>query len=48
MAQVLKNVTASAVVETGPMTGVCPECGGVLAHEEGCMVCRACGFSKCS
>ena len=48
MAQVLKNVTASDFTETGPMTGVCPECGGVLAHEEGCMVCRACGFSKCS
>jgi ribonucleoside-diphosphate reductase alpha chain len=48
MAQVLNNVTASAFVESGPMTGVCPECGGVLAHEEGCMVCRACGFSKCS
>ena len=48
MAQVLKNVTASNVTEAGPMTGVCPECGGVLAHEEGCMVCKACGFSKCS
>ena len=48
MAQVLKNVTASDFTDTGPMTGVCPECGGVLAHEEGCMVCRACGFSKCS
>ncbi len=48
MAQVLKDVTASDFTEAGPMTGVCPECGGVLAHEEGCMVCRACGFSKCS
>jgi ribonucleoside-diphosphate reductase alpha chain len=48
MAQVFKNVTASDVTEGGPMTGVCPECGGVLAHEEGCMVCKACGFSKCS
>ncbi len=25
----------------------CPECGGELAHEGGCVICRACGFSKC-
>ena len=48
IAQVLKNITASELTGTDPMTGVCPECGSVLAHEEGCMVCRACGFSKCS
>ncbi len=48
IAQVLKNITASELTEKDPMTGVCPECGSVLAHEEGCMVCRACGFSKCS
>lgn len=27
--------------------GACPECGGVIEQESGCMVCRACGFSKC-
>jgi ribonucleoside-diphosphate reductase alpha chain len=48
IAQVLKNITASDLTEKDPMTGVCPECGSVLAHEEGCMVCRVCGFSKCS
>ena len=26
----------------------CPECGGILEHEGGCVVCRACGYSKCS
>lgn len=31
----------------GEMAGVCPDCGGVLEHAEGCMVCRTCGFSKC-
>jgi len=31
----------------GEMAGVCPDCGGVLEHVEGCMVCRLCGFSKC-
>jgi len=28
--------------------GACPECGGAIEHEGGCMVCRACGYSKCS
>ena len=26
---------------------VCPECGGVLVYQEGCYVCRDCGYSKC-
>ncbi len=28
--------------------GACPECGGVVEHEGGCSVCRACGFSECA
>jgi ribonucleoside-diphosphate reductase alpha chain len=28
--------------------GACPECGGAIEHEGGCMVCRACGYSKCA
>jgi ribonucleoside-diphosphate reductase alpha chain len=28
--------------------GACPDCGGAIEHEGGCMVCRACGYSKCS
>lgn len=31
----------------GNIVGVCPDCGGALRHEEGCMVCRSCGYSKC-
>ncbi len=27
--------------------GACPECGGVLYHEEGCRKCYGCGFSQC-
>jgi len=27
---------------------VCPECQGRLVFEEGCEVCRDCGYSKCS
>jgi ribonucleoside-diphosphate reductase alpha chain len=29
------------------IVGVCPDCGGALRHEEGCIKCYACGFSKC-
>jgi ribonucleoside-diphosphate reductase alpha chain len=29
------------------LAGTCPDCGFHLDHEEGCMVCHACGFSRC-
>ena len=25
----------------------CPDCGSPLRHEEGCLVCSACGYTKC-
>lgn len=25
----------------------CPECGASMEHEEGCVICRNCGYSKC-
>ncbi len=28
--------------------GACPDCGGAVEHEGGCIVCRSCGFSRCS
>ncbi len=31
----------------GNVIGVCPDCGASLRHEEGCVVCRSCGYSKC-
>jgi ribonucleoside-diphosphate reductase alpha chain len=30
-----------------PDKGLCPECGSSVEHEGGCMICRACGYSKC-
>jgi ribonucleoside-diphosphate reductase alpha chain len=27
--------------------GACPDCGGSIEHEGGCVVCRLCGYSKC-
>ncbi len=29
------------------IVGVCPECGSALRHQEGCLICDACGYSKC-
>lgn len=31
----------------GNIVGVCPDCGGALRHEEGCVKCSACGYTKC-
>ncbi len=38
---------ASELELHGDIVGVCPDCGGALRHEEGCVKCQACGFSKC-
>jgi len=37
----------SEVIHHADIVGVCPDCGGALRHEEGCVKCHACGFSKC-
>jgi ribonucleoside-diphosphate reductase alpha chain len=39
-----------AVVTLDPVDnhmGACPECGGHLTHESGCLVCHFCGYSRC-
>lgn len=41
------NYIAKTDLKLGNVVGVCPDCGGALRHVEGCMVCRACGYSKC-
>jgi len=32
---------------SGGIVGMCPDCGHVLEHLEGCAVCKGCGYSKC-
>lgn len=49
MAKVLQYVTLTPDMDTiTPMAGACPECGSGLVHEEGCLNCHLCGYSKCS
>lgn len=48
LAGVGKN--ASVAMESNAhlnMVGVCPDCGNPLHHEEGCLKCHGCGFSRC-
>jgi len=41
------QLIASDLNDQANIVGVCPDCGGVLRHEEGCVKCHACGYSKC-
>ena len=29
------------------LAGQCPDCGSLLAYQEGCFVCHSCGYTKC-
>ena len=29
------------------MSNTCPDCGGKLIYEGGCLICKNCGFSPC-
>jgi len=51
IAKVLAGVAdmdMSHAAEDGVTMGSCPDCGGAVEHEGGCVVCHGCGFSKCS
>jgi ribonucleoside-diphosphate reductase alpha chain len=47
IARVLKNKASFSFNESGAMIGICPECSGVITHQEGCVVCHSCGYTKC-
>lgn len=44
----LTEFTGEEEKETKMIGGVCPECGNVLEHGEGCATCKFCGFTKCT
>lgn len=39
------NENEEATIDEGIF--LCPECGSKIQHEEGCIVCKNCGYSKC-
>jgi ribonucleoside-diphosphate reductase alpha chain len=44
-----KESQSNAAVSARPKVILaCPDCGGSIEHVEGCMLCRDCGYSKCS
>lgn len=40
--------TSSALSAASSSFIACPDCGGSIEHAEGCLLCRECGYSKCS
>jgi ribonucleoside-diphosphate reductase alpha chain len=46
-AEVTLDAFATHTNGHGNVVGACPDCGGPLRHEAGCMVCKFCGYSKC-
>ncbi len=41
------KIGRDAVSELTLRSGACPDCGGPMEHESGCVVCRSCGYSEC-
>ncbi len=44
---VKEHPKAEATASTKNVAGLCPECSGTLAYQEGCLKCPACGYTKC-
>lgn len=48
IAKVLNHQAKANIAHVADQMGACPDCGASVEHEGGCIVCRACGFSRCS
>jgi ribonucleoside-diphosphate reductase alpha chain len=48
ISRVIGNYTQIETSESGSLMGSCPDCGGQVVHENGCLNCHSCGFSRCS
>ncbi len=48
VAKVLAEAAEVEIERREPNIMSCPDCGGTLDFEEGCALCRSCGYSKCS
>lgn len=44
----LKEITEMNIInEKLFLRGSCPDCGGIVEHESGCLICKQCGYSEC-
>lgn len=41
------KTSSKAGGEVKAMSGQCPDCGGLLVFQEGCLLCLSCGYTKC-
>jgi ribonucleoside-diphosphate reductase alpha chain len=48
ISHVIEHYMNIEAVNSPAMMGACPDCGGAMEHDGGCLVCRSCGFSKCN